>query len=41
MGGDPTFINALANGKVAPIPDLASLATEREGPTEAVGKHVI
>ena len=28
-GGDPTFINALVNGEVAPIPDLRAVAAEQ------------
>jgi hypothetical protein len=27
--GDPTFINALVNGEVAPIPDLPALAPQQ------------
>ena len=34
-GGDPTFINALVNGEVAPIPDLPALAPEPEGSTQS------
>jgi hypothetical protein len=32
--GDPTFINALVNGEVAPIPAVRGVASNRPGSTQ-------